>query len=373
MSTVGSPAAGRPGFTGIDDRVLRSPAYDALTALERSVLLSLYRLANITEQPWIHHGRRLGVVRRGELTWTLRNIAADAKVSLDVAKNAVKKLMRAGFLDEVLAAVQDPTSSPTTQPTADPTYKPTTPRKLTLRYFLGNGDAGRAEPTTEPTKKPTTQPPSDPTEYRCTDVQTEQIERAPSAPTALAGAPARKAKPADPRHATVTAALVAEYERLRGVKYAFNRAADPPAITSLLKRGPDEQILAAWRAGVVAAPPFRCDTIAQLASPRIWNRLARPTAAEPTRRPLAATSDARWANTRAELQRTLRADLFDRWIAPLRGEGRGEDLVIEAPDEFAASFIADNYREVLTNAAREFGPVTGLVHIAAARPAGAAA
>jgi len=80
LATVCPERGSRVSFVAIDQRLLDSEAYANLTALERSVVLSLYRLANITELPWLHHGRRLGVVRRGELTWTLRHIADHARV-----------------------------------------------------------------------------------------------------------------------------------------------------------------------------------------------------------------------------------------------------------------------------------------------------
>ena len=166
--------AARVSFVAIDQRLLDSEAYANMTALERSVVLSLYRLANITELPWLHHGRRLGVVRRGELTWTLRHIADHARVQKDVAASAIRKLIRSGFVEEVFGTQGPPTTDATSDATSQPTYKPTTPRKLRLRLFLGIEEAAPGGPTHEATDQAT----SLPTRTRLsTDLQILQICR----------------------------------------------------------------------------------------------------------------------------------------------------------------------------------------------------
>lgn len=78
----------------------------------------------------------------------------------------------------------------------------------------------------------------------------------------------------DPRHRPLVDLLVAAFEKKRGGKYGFSREADPPAVTSLLKLGDEAEILRRWNMALDAAPPHRCDTIAQLASARIWNHFA---------------------------------------------------------------------------------------------------
>jgi hypothetical protein len=65
----------------------------------------------------------------------------------------------------------------------------------------------------------------------------------------------------------------------------------------------------------------------------------------------AGTCEAAAATMRALASR-VRPDLFDRWVAPLRGELRGQVLVFEAPDAYAAAFVADQYQDLLVQAAR---------------------
>lgn len=48
---------------------------------------------------------------------------------------------------------------------------------------------------------------------------------------------------------------------------------------------------------------------------------------------------------RRELEKRLRPDLFSRWFGSLVFRVAGDELLLEAPDEFQRAFVADNYRE----------------------------
>jgi hypothetical protein len=65
----------------------------------------------------------------------------------------------------------------------------------------------------------------------------------------------------------------------------------------------------------------------------------------------AATCEAAAATMRA-LATRVRPDLFDRWIAPLRGALQGQVLVLEAASPHDALFVADQYQDLLVQAAR---------------------
>ena len=55
--------------------------------------------------------------------------------------------------------------------------------------------------------------------------------------------------------------------------------------------------------------------------------------------------DEHWARIEAHLRTRLRADLFERWFAPLRATGLdGDRLEVSAPDKFHRDFVDDNYR-----------------------------
>jgi chromosomal replication initiator protein len=56
----------------------------------------------------------------------------------------------------------------------------------------------------------------------------------------------------------------------------------------------------------------------------------------------------RWAPLEAHLRARLRADLFERWFAPLRPTKLdGAYLEVSAPDKFHRDFVDDNYRSLL--------------------------
>jgi hypothetical protein len=65
----------------------------------------------------------------------------------------------------------------------------------------------------------------------------------------------------------------------------------------------------------------------------------------------ASTCEAAAATLRV-LATRIRPDLFDRWLADLRGELRGQVLEFTAPDAYAAAFVADQYQDLLVQAAR---------------------
>src|SRR5512146_1643587 len=56
-------------------------------------------------------------------------------------------------------------------------------------------------------------------------------------------------------------------------------------------------------------------------------------------------ADEHWAIIEAHLRTRVRADLFERWFAPLRPTRlEGDRLEISAPDKFHRDFVDDNYR-----------------------------
>jgi hypothetical protein len=65
----------------------------------------------------------------------------------------------------------------------------------------------------------------------------------------------------------------------------------------------------------------------------------------------ASTCEAAAATLRV-LATKIRPDLFDKWLADLRGELRGQVLEFTAPDAYAAAFVADQYQDLLVQAAR---------------------
>jgi hypothetical protein len=271
MAAGGGTGTRRP-FVAIDEGLLESELVRSFTALQRSVVLALYELANWGEAPWIWRGRTLGVVGRGETTHALRSIAERAKVSKDVADGVVKALLRAGYLFEILGPTE-PTTEPTTDPTPEPTHKPTTPRKLRLVHFLGNRREAADEPTTDPTPEPTPEPPPDPTEIRRADVQTshEKLLPSPAAPARRAARRKGGGEP-DPRHRPLQLRLEAAFRELRGDAYGFHPR-DARALTELLRLsgGDVAEVERRWRRALVEMDKYRrCDAIHELADRR-WN------------------------------------------------------------------------------------------------------
>jgi chromosomal replication initiator protein len=58
-----------------------------------------------------------------------------------------------------------------------------------------------------------------------------------------------------------------------------------------------------------------------------------------------APAEEHWTRIEAHLRSRLRADLYDRWFAPLRpGKLEGDRLEVSAPDKFHRDFVDDNYR-----------------------------
>lgn len=51
------------------------------------------------------------------------------------------------------------------------------------------------------------------------------------------------------------------------------------------------------------------------------------------------TTPQAWIEAREELRRTITPDNMDRWIAPVRAREDGDDLILEAPDEFGAFWL----------------------------------
>jgi len=87
--------------------------------------------------------------------------------------------------------------------------------------------------------------------------------------------PPRSRAPGDPRLKPLTDALVADYEAIRGEKYAHGGAKDTEALKRLLKVAPPEQIRAKWGPALQASGWASASTFAQLWSK--WNDLAAPT------------------------------------------------------------------------------------------------
>src|SRR5512133_256285 len=66
-------------------------------------------------------------------------------------------------------------------------------------------------------------------------------------------------------------------------------------------------------------------------------------AASPMESPMPANEP--WARIESHLRGRLRADLYDRWFAPLRPSRlEGDRLEVSAPDKFHRDFVDDNYR-----------------------------
>jgi chromosomal replication initiator protein len=59
----------------------------------------------------------------------------------------------------------------------------------------------------------------------------------------------------------------------------------------------------------------------------------------------ATAAEGQWARLDTYLRGRLRADLYQRWFAPLQGVAvEGDRLLISAPDRFHRDFVDDNYR-----------------------------
>ena len=81
------------------------------------------------------------------------------------------------------------------------------------------------------------------------------------------------------------------------------------------------------------------------------------------------TSLTLWEGVRQELKKLFPADLFDMWFEGLSCLKEGDDeLVLEAPSEFNAIWVENNYLDVISQQARGFagGPVTVRVEVNAA-------
>ncbi len=69
---------------------------------------------------------------------------------------------------------------------------------------------------------------------------------------------------------------------------------------------------------------------------------------------VAAPAAERWAPLERNLRARLRADLFERWFAPLRPTKLdGACLEVSAPDKFHRDFVDDNYRSLLDELATD--------------------
>ena len=275
---------GHRTFVALDELELDAEPVRSFTALQRSVYHALNQLANRAELPWHHHGRLVGVVRRGELTHDVRSISEHAKVSKDVTQGVIEALRRASLLEWV-----EPTSEPTREATISPTTKPasgpTRARKLRLVHYLRKSAMADEEPTSEPTTERTSHPASgpttEPTEIRRSDRSDSQTSLLPS-PVAPARAQAKRrtrtGEP-DPRHRLLQGQLEAIFRDVRGSAYGF-QPRDGKAIADLLRLsgGDVPEVERRWRVALTENGFRRCDSIHELAAVK-WNAYA-PAAAK---------------------------------------------------------------------------------------------
>lgn len=54
-----------------------------------------------------------------------------------------------------------------------------------------------------------------------------------------------------------------------------------------------------------------------------------------------------WRDVADDLRRSIRAEVYDRWFAPLTATQTGDELVLQAPNRFHQAFVEDNFRGVL--------------------------
>ncbi|MGB8932393.1 MAG: DnaA N-terminal domain-containing protein [Anaeromyxobacteraceae bacterium] len=72
-----------------------------------------------------------------------------------------------------------------------------------------------------------------------------------------------------------------------------------------------------------------------------------PLRAVPSLPPEQQDSCAVWRDVTEDLRRSIRAEVYDRWFAPLTATQTGDELVLEAPNRFHQAFVEDNFRGFL--------------------------
>lgn len=354
-----SDTGGRRPFLALDQGELESEPVSSFTALQRSVHLALHELANWAELPWVHHGRRVGVVRRGELTRDVRSIADHAKVTKDVVQGVIEALRRAGLL-EWIEPTTEPTGETTIPPTTRPTSGPTRPRKLRLVNYLRKAAQGEDEPTkdptTEPTTEPTTRPTTEPTEIRKADVQTSHgDERAPAAAEPRQAPSSRRAKRSDDEETAAARELreaaARAFYALRGAPYTLATKeaiiADRKAARSLLAAcdGDLAAIEARWRAALAHEGFPRVDTLADLA--RHWARfsppptVARRRLAEAARRPAPPTGPPAWVELLGYAAGDPQREGLHRALCECSAQDVAGELVIAPPTPEAGNYLVE--------------------------------
>lgn len=184
-------------------------------------------------------------------------------------------------------------------------------------------------------------------------VQSPACTSFPSFPSCTSLSPPRAGAREGSELSGLGALLSGDFAELRGAPYEPDEG-DDAALVKLEAAGEDDA-RARWRAALAAAKPYRCDTLAQLVEPRVWNRFAgaaAPRAAASRFEQLRVTDfDPNWLDLRDQvLAARLKPDVLGR----VRGELVDGELRLGAEDEAAAASF-EHLREDLEALLRPHG------------------
>lgn len=262
----------RRGWTAVPD-AMRDAARAELELAQRALLVELAAECNWGPGTATVDGVQVEL-DRGEVLLSTRGFAERQGASRDQVRRFLDRVEALGWISRRPAAPRAaPPHAPPAAPRAAP--PPTVVRFERWREILWPERQAAPSPAPSPAPRaaplPAPIPPVEPIHLA--------PERPSPSPSATASAPEAQQqehakKSPNPRHTPLKAVLVSLYERIRATKYNFDGKADPPAINRLLQLADDGEIIRCWGLGLEASSPFRCDTIAQLASPRVWNHLA---------------------------------------------------------------------------------------------------
>jgi hypothetical protein len=236
------------GFIVIHRRILSSPVYQSLSAEQRSVFLTLLLLANWKDNPVLINGS-WEVIKRGELFYSLSEIAKRAGVGIRVVRTTIKRLTaddsKIGGNGPVLTTRRLLQKSDTAADKA----ADKAPRVITIRNYSRYQDVGGSADTaadtaadTSPTQarhKPDTSP--TPIEQGKPVEPVEPVE--PPTSRASAGSAQRslldkseqgESKVKSARHKATVDLWCRLWSELRGGTYRVSGAKDGSAVKRLL-------------------------------------------------------------------------------------------------------------------------------------------
>lgn len=143
------------------------------------------------------------------------------------------------------------------------------------KIAAANGNLKRGKKRPKPGGKLETSPSSSPAPLQLdSSLSPTTDDRAPTTEHLLKDpAPEKSARPPNPRHTPLVAALVEDFAAARGgAKYGFKRGADADAVSWLLTQGTDEEIRSRWRRAL--ALPKWPGTASITGLRANWNELA---------------------------------------------------------------------------------------------------